>query len=47
MHEGLSPMVDDSETPCNSYIDYEGVSNDTKNMVNGKVTQVTLIKVSS
>ena len=46
MHEGVTP-IEDNETPCNTCMDYEGVRKGTKNMVNGKVTKVTLSNVRS
>ena len=43
MHEGVTPMVENIETPCNTCIDPEDVNNGTKAMANGKSVNVTLI----
>ena len=43
MHEGVAPMVENIETPCNTCIDLEDVNKGTKKMANGKVADVTFI----
>ena len=42
MHEGVAPMVESIETPCNACIDLEEVSKELKKMANGKLIDVTL-----
>ena len=37
MHEGVAPMVENIETPCNTCIDLEYVNRGTKKRANGKV----------
>ena len=36
-HEGVAPMVENIETPCNTCIDLEYVNRGTKKRANGKV----------
>ena len=43
MHEGVAPMVENIETPCNTCIDLEDVNKGTNKMTNRKTIHVTLI----
>ena len=47
MHEGVAPMVENIETPCNTCIDLEDVNKGAKKMANGKTTDVLSLQVSA
>ena len=36
MHEGVAPMVENIETPCNTCVHIKDINKRTKSMANGK-----------
>ena len=43
MHEGVAPIVENIETPCNTCINIEYTNNGIKKMANGKTGDETVI----